>query len=242
MIFLDKVVEKYNSLCKTPSDIYQLLPYLLRYAQKCRHITEMGVRTPTSTYAFLAGNPDKLTSYDITRTPGVDEVERLAPGVFEFVLQDVLEANIEETDFLFIDTYHTALQLEKELLRHSGKVRRYIGFHDTCTFWELGEQPYTGINEDLATNKGLKYAIEPFLANGDWKISFMTDKNNGLLILERKKQGVGRQKQLVTHAKYTLYLRLKIVREFISKSRIWFKKSRRKVKSAIKEQFKRRSA
>jgi len=237
MINLNRIIEKYNSLGKTPSDIYELLPYLHRYAQKCKHITEMGVRTPTSTYAFLAANPNKLVSYDISRSAGVDEVEELAPGVFQFVLKDVLEADIEETDFLFIDTYHTAAQLEKELARHSDKAKKYIGFHDTSTFWEYGEQPYEGIEKGLATNKGLKYAIEPFLANGGWVISFMTDRNNGLLIIERKEEGRNHWKQLFTHGKYKTYLRLRWARELPENIRIGFRKLKVLVKAKIREKF-----
>jgi hypothetical protein len=238
MINLNKITEKYNTLCKTPSDIYQLLPHLFRYAKKCKHITEMGVRTPTSSYAFLSSSPDKLISYDISRSPGVDELEQLAPGVFEFVLKDVLEAEIEETDFLFIDTYHTANQLEKELLRHSGKVRKYIGFHDTYIFWEVGEEPYAGINEDAVTNKGLRYAIEPFLAKGGWTIAFMTDKNNGLLIIEREAEGGPGREQLMAHRRYKRYLQLRVLRDFGKNITTGFRKLRRRVKSDIKKQFK----
>jgi len=238
MTDFNRIAEKYNTLCKTPSDIYKLLPSLHSYAKKCKHITEMGVRAPTSTYAFLAAKPDKLISYDISRSAGVDEVEQLAPEIFEFVLKDVLEAEIEETDFLFIDTYHTAGQLEKELARHSGKARKYIGFHDTYTFWEVGEEPYSGINESTVTNKGLKYAIEPFLAKGGWVISFMTDENNGLLILEREEEGDNHRKQLSVHRKYQTYLRLRKVRDLPKNIRIGFRKLRRQVKAKIKEQFK----
>ena len=198
----------------------------------------MGVRTPTSTYAFLAAKPDKLISYDISRSAGVDEVEQLAPEIFEFVLKDVLEAEIEDTDFLFIDTYHTGSQLEKELSRHSGKVRKYIGFHDTYTFWEVGEEPYSGINESTVTNKGLKYAIEPFLANRGWVISFMTDKNNGLLIIEREEEGSNHRKQLAAHRKYKMYLRLRGVRDLPKNLRTGFRKLRRRIKANVKEQFK----
>jgi hypothetical protein len=238
MADFNKITEKYNTLCNTSSDIYKLLPYLHSYAKKCKHITEMGVRTPTSTYAFLAAKPDKLISYDISRSAGVDEVEQLAPEIFEFVLKDVLEAEIEETDFLFIDTYHTAGQLEKELSQHSGKVRKYIGFHDTYTFWEAGEQPYSGINESTVTNKGLKYAIEPFLAKGGWVISFMTDKNNGLLIIEREEAGGDHGEQLATHRKYKTYLRLRWIRDLPKNIRIGFRKLRRGIKAMAKEQFK----
>lgn len=238
MADFNRITEKYHMLCKTTSDINKLLPYLNRFAKQCKHITEMGVRSPTSTYAFLAAKPDKLISYDISRSQGVDEVEQLAAGVFEFVLQDVLEADIEETDFLFIDTYHTAAQLEKELSRHSGKARKYIGFHDTYTFWEAGEEPYAGIIESAVTNKGLRYAIEPFLAKGGWMIAFMTDRNNGLLILEREKQGGASPGQTLTHKRYQTYFRLRGVRDSIKDGRLRFKRLRRKVKAKIKEQFK----
>lgn len=181
------VLDRYDLAANTPSDINQLLPYLRAVAERCEHITEMGVRSPTSTWAFLAGNPKKLISYDIARWQGVDEVEDKAPkGVFTFIEQDVLQADIEETDFLFIDTFHTATQLERELARHSGKVKKYIGFHDTTTFWENGEPPYEGIPADVACGRGLKYALEPFLNNHpEWKYDFITQINNGLTIIKR---------------------------------------------------------
>jgi hypothetical protein len=217
MINQSKIIKKYHELCAKPSDINELLPYLHSYSERCNHITEMGVRNPTSTYAFLAANPKKLISYDIHRSPGLGEVEDLAPEVFTFNLQDVLEAEIEETDFLFLDTYHTAAQLSKELERHSGKVRKYIGFHDTDSFWEIGESPYDDINPEVACGNGLKYAIKPFLAMGGWYISFMTDKNNGLLIIERKKRGLIFQKQVFSHLRYSLYLNSKKMRHLIFK-------------------------
>jgi len=217
MINLTEIIKKYDTLCKTPSDINELLPHLLAYAKRCKHITEMGVRNPTSTYAFLAGNPDTLISYDIKRTPGISDVEALAPGVFTFILQDVMEAEIEETDFLFIDTYHTATQLERELAKHSGKVRQYLGFHDTGHFWEQGEPPYPGMSIDVACGRGLKYAIMPFLQKGGWKISFVTDNNNGLLIIERNKRGLAFTKQWLVHIKYTVYINSKKPRHLLNR-------------------------
>lgn len=214
MINLPEIFNKYDSLCNTPSDINELLPHLRRYAEKCRHITEMGVREPTSTYAFLAGKPDTLISYDIKRLPGIATVENLVPGVFTFVLKDVLKADIAETDFLFIDTFHTATQLERELERHAGKVKRYIGFHDTAYFWNFGEPPYPGMTGDVCCGRGLKYAIMPFLSKGGWKISFMTDDNNGLLIIERKTKGLAAISQQLTHLKHMLYIRSKRPRHF----------------------------
>ncbi|QKJ29286.1 hypothetical protein HQ865_05790 [Mucilaginibacter mali] len=206
MINSPEIFKIYESLCATPSDINELLPHLRRYAEKCSHITEMGVREPTSTYAFLAGKPVTLISYDIKRLPGIATVENLAPGTFKFILKDVLKADIEETDFLFIDTFHTATQLERELARHADKAKRYIGFHDTAYFWNFGEAPYPGMTGDICCGRGLKYAIMPFLAKGGWKISFMTDDNNGLLIIERKAKGLAAIGQQITHLKYMLYI------------------------------------
>lgn len=181
------ILARYDLACETPSDINELLPYLRVVAEQCDHITEMGVRSPTSTWAFLAANPDRLISYDIARWEGVDEVEAKAPeGVFTFIKANVLDVVIEETDFLFIDTFHTASQLELELYLHGDKARKYIGFHDTNTFWETGEPPYEGIPSEVACGRGLKYAVEPFLfKNPEWRIDFQTAKNNGLTIIKR---------------------------------------------------------
>ena len=182
------IQKKYEEKCQEPSDINQLLGYLKEYAEKCEHITEFGVRRPTSTYALLAAKPKRLVSYDIGRYPEVDEVESLATAEglnFEFVLQDVLQADIEETDFLWIDTAHTATQCERELAKHANKARKYIGFHDYTTFFEIGEGAYN--DSDIWCGRGLRYAVEPFLAkNPQWQIAFKTDINNGLLIIERK--------------------------------------------------------
>jgi hypothetical protein len=188
-----KIIEKFNLLCATPSDINEHLPKLKEYGEKCNHITEMGVRGVVSTWAFLAANPEKLVSYDIYTDSRLAEAIEAAKEEnidFNFIEQNVLEADIEETDFLFIDTYHTASQLEKELALHAGKVARYIGFHDTTTFWINGEPPYEGINHNgLSCGRGLKFALETFLANNpDWVIAYRTDANNGLTIIERTRK------------------------------------------------------
>lgn len=176
--------------CNTPSDINQLLGYIYGYALKCGHCTEMGVRDPTSTYALLHARPNKLVSYDIGRYPSVDTVELLAKeeGLnFEFKLEDVLKADIEETDLCLIDTFHTKTQLERELVRHAGKVRKYILFHDTESFQWVGENSYESV-ADKGTNcgQGIWYAIQEFLDNNpEWVIDFRTDINNGLTAIRR---------------------------------------------------------
>lgn len=186
---LQPILDKYDEKCLTPSDINELLPYLFQYATLCDHVTEMGVRSPTSTYAFLAANPKKLVSYDIARWELVDEAERLAKecGVnFEFVQANVLDIEIDETDMCTIDTYHSCLQLEQELKLHANKVKKYICFHDVVTFGRQSEPPYEGIRAGLNDGRGLMDAIEPFLENHpEWQIELLLEFNNGLLVLKR---------------------------------------------------------
>ena len=100
----------FNELINTPSDINEHLLTLKEYAEKCSHITEMGVRIPTSTWAFLAVNPEVLISYDIIRDDNIKNVEqqsKLSNTSFKFIESDVLKIKIDPTDLLFIDTLHT---------------------------------------------------------------------------------------------------------------------------------------
>jgi hypothetical protein len=175
--------EKYNSLVNTPSDINEHLPTLMEYASHCNHVTEMGVRSVVSTYGLMMGKPSILKSYDIVPIEfyGIDRNELSEMGrtngvQFEFIQANVLHIEIEETDFLFIDTYHTYHQLRDELKLHSKNVRKYLGFHDTTAFGEVGE----------GGTKGLWQAITEFLEeNGDWILENRYENNNGLTILKR---------------------------------------------------------
>lgn len=174
----------YQMNCDRPSDINELLPILKKYAEKSLHITEMGVRSAVSTTAFLAALPNKLISYDIVPTEnyGVsyEWLKNLANEngtEFNFILANVLDVEIEETDFLFIDTWHVYQQVKKELELHSSKVRKYIGFHDTTTFGFMGEDP---------TYQGLWPAIQEFLEeNKNWVIEEKVEYCNGLTILKK---------------------------------------------------------
>lgn len=184
------IEQKYLEKCEIPSDINQLLPYLKRYADECRHVTELGVRQPTSTYALLASKAKVIVSYDIETQPEVAECIAICKKEkrdWKFIEADVLKIEIEETDFLWIDTFHTYSQLKAELKLHAKKARKYIGFHDTHTYGVNGEPPYlsqghSGMND----GKGLLEAINEFLVeNPEWKISMKVNRNNGLTVIER---------------------------------------------------------
>ena len=189
--------EKVNELYQTPSDINEHIPTILRYGQEVDHITEMGVRWVVSTYAWLACAPKKLISYDLFNpshwgadiTPVEDTAK--AHGLdFEFRQADVLKTEIDETDLLFIDTWHTYDQLQAELKMHAGKVRKYIVFHDTTSF-EFKDEPLHHENSwgKETSGKGIWPAIEEFLEENkeEWKMKERFMNNNGFTIIERIK-------------------------------------------------------
>ena len=75
---------RYDEKCALTSDIGEHLPVLRRYAAGCGHVTELGVRTVVSTWAFLAGlqaskgqGPKVLVSVDVAAPPGL-VMERLS--------------------------------------------------------------------------------------------------------------------------------------------------------------------
>ena len=189
--------QKVNQLFQTPSDINEHIPTIIKYGQECDHITEMGVRNVLSTWAWLASAPKNgLICYDLLHPNkwggDLSEVEDTAKAYglkFDFIEANVLEIDIEETDLLFIDTWHHYNQLKEELKKHSHKARKYICFHDTTSF-EHRSEPTTSENRfigELDWNKGLWDAVTEFLEeNKDtWKLKERYTNNNGFTIIER---------------------------------------------------------
>jgi cephalosporin hydroxylase len=187
-------LEDYYQRCaKNHSDINEHLPLLRELASECEHVTEFGLRWANgSTVAFLAAQPDEFISYDVdplTMTSGVVRslIANAGRTKFQPRCGDTLKINIEPTDLLFIDTYHTARHLLSELERHADPaknlVKKYLVFHDTATFGMTGEDGST---------PGLRTAIRQFqrlFAFPLWnmvhaKRGVMDFKNcNGLVVL-----------------------------------------------------------
>jgi predicted O-methyltransferase YrrM len=183
------IKEKLRGLVTTPLDINEHLYTLMGFADGCKHITEMGVRNVVSTWAFLAANPTKLVCIDIMDCP-IQEAQTAADNAgieLEFIKTSTLDPtfNIEETDFLFIDTLHTFSQLSQELTKYSDFVRKYIAFHDTTSFGSTNED---GI-QIVAQPQGLIPAINNFLASHpEWKLLYQYNHNNGVSIIQRIEQ------------------------------------------------------
>jgi hypothetical protein len=181
--FKHKIEKEFAEAATTPSDIHEHLPVLYELAKDCNHIIEMGVRTGISTRAFLRVDA-KLISYDIVTDQKVVDLINEAKKAGKdatFIEADVLKIDIEETDLLFIDTWHTYEQLKQELSLHGNKSRKYMVFHDTNTFGLKNEG-----GEAYGTSQGLLPAIIEFLmVNPHWRFKKFLTNNNGLTVLER---------------------------------------------------------
>lgn len=167
------IIEKeYLAACDAKTDINEHLPILKCFAERCKQVTEFGVRDGQSTRALLASGAS-LKSYDLFRHSDVDRLFNMARGDgrdVNYVTGNTLEIDIEPTDMLFIDTEHTYEQVKGELNRHHDRVRKYIAFHDTATFKDA-----------------IMPAIEEFLSmNNSWSVVYRVENNNGFMIIEKK--------------------------------------------------------
>ncbi len=193
----------YKELCTTISDINEHLPTLRAYSTECMTITECGVRSAISSYAFADGlrfkKTGKLIMIDIKGSESVTKFLETCKAEnidATFHQADDLTSPIEDTDLLFIDTWHVYGQLKRELARWHTYTKKYIILHDTTVDADKGETIRTGWNakEQSAKtgipveeiNKGLWPAIEEFLAaNPEWIMKERFTNNNGLTVLQR---------------------------------------------------------
>ena len=203
---MDKLEQKYYSLCNSQSDINEHLPILYEYAKDCESIIELGVRGVTSTYSFIRGlinNNSKNKSLlinDIEPCP-IDELVEIIkelPIDFKYEWVNDLDMVVEKNyDMTFIDTYHVYGLLKRELNKYSKITNKYIIMHDTTVDAELGESIRCGCDihqQSLESGipvdeirKGLWPAVEEFLENNkDWYLVNRFTNNNGLTIICRK--------------------------------------------------------
>jgi hypothetical protein len=186
-----------NTIHNTPSDINEHIPTIIKYGSECETITEMGVRGIVSTWGWLACSPKWLKCYDLhnpSRWGGdIQSVYDTANAYgiqFMFEEKDILKIEIEETDLLFIDTWHAYDQMKKELELHSNKVKKYICFHDTTSYEFIDENiGHENAWGKQSSGKGIWPAIEEFLEENkdQWILKERFKNNNGFTIIERIK-------------------------------------------------------
>lgn len=195
---------KYIEQCSNPSDLNEHLPTLARYGSECKHITNC-VASPgtTSSYAFAHAlknkKESKIVHVHLEWSSVVDTFKTQCASENINVVsyeENSLDCPMEDTDLLFIDTWHVYGYLKRELERWNSHVSKYIIMHDTTVDewagetirlkWNPREQSEkSGIPVHEIT-KGLWPAIREFLASHpEWKLRERYGNNNGLTILER---------------------------------------------------------
>jgi len=195
---------QYNLKSTTPSDINEHLPTLRALASECRHVTEAGVRTVVSSYAFATALKGKaehaLVQVDLKKSANVTtfQAECAAEGVHTvFYEESDLTCPVAETDLLFIDTWHIYGHLKRELARWHSYAKTYIVLHDTTVDEWAGETIRNGWDAVAQSKesgipveeirKGLWPAVEEFLKeHPEWHLAKRYTNNNGLTILKRR--------------------------------------------------------
>lgn len=207
---MDIVENNYKIRCSTWSDIYEHLPTLSSYAEKCDSVAEFGMRSVVSTWALLHGltrdniianksRNKRLISVDLDYSPGIEEIKKVSNSLnvdFCFIMGNDIKIYMDEVDMLFIDTWHIYGHLKRELETWHSKVKKYILLHDTTVDAIYGESIRNGwdpIKQSKESGypveeitKGLWPAVEEFLiAHPEWKLEKRYTNNNGLTVLSR---------------------------------------------------------
>lgn len=203
---MEFIRHKYKSLCQTPSDIFEHLPTLCKYASDCETILELGVRGCVSSWAFLYGltmneKSKKILLLNDLLPCDIQEILNAAKQTrvrIDYYWANDLDINISiPIDLTFIDTWHVYGQLKRELEKFSVITQKYIIMHDTTVDAIQGESIRLGYNtyqQSIETGwdrkeieTGLWKAIEEFLnTHPEWCLHERYENNNGLTILKRK--------------------------------------------------------
>jgi len=195
---------KYIMARDLPSDINEHIPILYEYAKECKHITECGVRYVVSSYAFgnalrgREGTKHILVDLDGGKNVNLylEECENEGLDAIFYGESD-LTCPIEDTDLLFIDTWHVYGHLKRELARWHSYAKKYIILHDTTVDGEVGESVRVGFDIEKQVKdsgipreeieRGLWPAVEDFLSeHTEWVLKERFTNNNGLTVLVRK--------------------------------------------------------
>ncbi len=202
---MTSIETKYKFYSHVPSDIHEHLPTLYKYASECAHVTECGGINSYPGYALVAGlqqsskESKKLVQIHNKIVDGLDQFTKdcQTEGVNRvYYNQNSLHAPIEDTDLLFIDTWHVYGHLKRELERWNKHVGKYIIMHDTTVDEWLGETVRVGWNSAQQSQEtgmpeneirmGVWPAIGEFLEkHPEWKIYERFTNNNGLTVLKR---------------------------------------------------------
>jgi GT2 family glycosyltransferase len=169
--------DKFEEIKNNRSDINEHLESIYQHTKGCSIAVSLGVSRGYSAFALMLGCQNHIT---VDPNPNPETLNFLNDyfGCKSkvFIQETSQPIDLEEFDVLFIDYVHTADCVESELKAHAHKVKKFILLHDTCTFGDIGEDGKEGIKKPI-TNF--------LLANEQWRIVYIENKNNGMIILAK---------------------------------------------------------
>lgn len=182
------IYELYRRRSEDAGNITEHLPLLYSLSLQSEGVAEFGVEHGVSTSALIAGQskrrqlrlPAGYDGYDIT--PACESViDRLASCCIEpvrcnFHRGSAATAQPVACGLLFIDSLHNAETVQLELQRHLHGVKRYVAFHDTVTYGEVGEKG----------GPGLLYGMQLVTNSPDWVLLYDSPRNNGMAVFIRR--------------------------------------------------------
>jgi hypothetical protein len=156
-----------HSICHT-SDYVLVHHEIERLLENCESYTEFGVMQGATLAAAMLTNIKSIRAYDInlkTYEHAARHFEIYASQNdidFTITTASTLDIDIDITDLLYIDTFHSYPQLSAELKKHHNNVQKYIVCHDTHAKPRLA----VAIAEFIEENKNWEILTENKLSVG----------------------------------------------------------------------------
>ena len=160
-----------------PSDIWEHMPLIRRYAEKVITICEIGCRTGNSATALLAGlskHGGKMHSYDIAEQQYFPPEIPNVTWTYHKGDSHAPDFKVEPCDLLFVDGCHKYSSVKADL-RQATQTARFIIMHDTS------EQRDKDYNDGVC--QAMRELIREF---PQWEIVERYPNCNGITVLEKK--------------------------------------------------------
>lgn len=192
----------YQTLCRTPSDVNEHIPFLVDLVSTCESVLQCGgtLGIPFVYALSKNGSTQKKLCWikDFCERNPVTYLYAKQTGVdYSCLIGNLLHMSYKtDYDLVYIDTWHVYGQLIRELRLLSPIAKKYIVLRCTetdklygtalrCGQNIMGLHKQTGFPpEDIV--RGTQSAIDEFLGmNPDWTVRNVFTHNHGLIVLER---------------------------------------------------------
>lgn len=160
-------------------DCWEHLATVRDLAAKCDHVTELNIWGSPWLAAILAGGPKQVVTVSggpMANWGMAERIPEVARANLTTIINDFVAVQLDPTDMLLTDTFHTGSQLLRELTAHASQVRRFIVIHDTAVFGDIGDDGTPGLLH------GIRHWVRQ---HPEWSVIRHDENNSGLTVLSR---------------------------------------------------------